>query len=158
MEVRPPVSLPFSIKFLSFSSSRILGLGFELFGDVDKDYRNPSMTSPSTESLYLGFDIGGTTCSVCLGSPSGEILDNTRIATADLGGSDTGIPRLTEIANTLLQKNSLRPIDVQAIGISAPGPVDIKKTGASLNPQIYRAGITHPLLNNGKKPFSVRFT
>jgi len=83
--------------------------------------------------LYLGFDIGGTKCSVCIGHPDGTIVGARRVPTSSLGGAHTAIPRLTDLANGLLQDHSLRPVDLQAIGISAPGPVDVKN-GRFLKP------------------------
>lgn len=74
----------------------------------------------------LGIDIGGTKMAVCLGDEHGTIFDTRRIPT----GTEAPIPTLQKVvalARDLLRDQNRRPNDLDAIGISAPGPLSVSK-------------------------------
>jgi glucokinase len=82
-----------------------------------------------TVPLYLGVDIGGTSCSVCIAGADAEILDRAELATG-LGedGARRTIGELTSAACRLADR---RP--VVATGISCGGPLDAP-AGVILDP------------------------
>jgi len=86
-------------------------------------------TLTMTEPLYLGVDIGGTSCSVCVGSADGEILDRTQLGTG-LGtdGARRTIDELTTAARRLAERHA-----IVATGISSGGPLDAP-AGVILDP------------------------
>jgi glucokinase len=73
-----------------------------------------------SEQLYLGVDIGGTSCSVCVGSADATILDRTELATG-LGpdGARRTIDGLAVAARRLAAHHP-----IVAAGISSGGPLD----------------------------------
>lgn len=72
---------------------------------------------------FIGIDIGGTKISVCLGECEGNILASRRIATQPLGGAKRGLPAIAEEIEAL-QPNWK---EIEAIGISSPGPISSKE-------------------------------
>lgn len=74
----------------------------------------------------LGFDIGGTKIAVCLGTSDGKILGSRRI-TSKGKSPDEILPQLVTIGKELLKEASISPKGLRAIGIGAPGPMDILK-------------------------------
>ena len=73
----------------------------------------------------LGIDIGGTKTSVCIGDEKGRIVASRRMPTRTPEGPESGIRRTIELANSLLSENRLTLKDIEAVGISAPGPVSV---------------------------------
>jgi len=82
-----------------------------------------------TEPRFLGVDIGGTSCSVCVGRDDAVILDRTVLATG-LGadGARRTLDGLTAAARRLAQRHP-----VIATGISCGGPLDTA-AGTILDP------------------------
>jgi glucokinase len=77
----------------------------------------------------LGFDIGGTKCSVTLGTGAGEIVETVRFPTQ--GGPDTVLDRLSGAAGELEARHpQLAPA---ACGVSCGGPLDSRR-GLVLSP------------------------
>lgn len=73
---------------------------------------------------YLGVNIGGTTCSVCLGTPGGEILSREAFPTRDCR---TTVAHLAKLAAAFTRPDTL------AAGISCGGPLDPEQ-GTILSP------------------------
>lgn len=74
----------------------------------------------------MGIDIGGTKTAVCIGNERGEILASRRMPSA----SDTiehYRKQLIELCHDKIAKAGLKPEQIDAIGISAPGPLDCKR-------------------------------
>jgi glucokinase len=74
----------------------------------------------------LGIDIGGTKTAVCVGNDRGEILASQRIASA----CDTIERYRTELiglCHEVLGQAGLQADQLDAIGISAPGPLDCQR-------------------------------
>lgn len=76
---------------------------------------------------FLGIDIGGTKCAVCIGDADGVVLARRQFETA--GSSEAVLARLGECAEELLAAHG----PVLATGISCGGPLD-SKTGVVLSP------------------------
>ena len=81
----------------------------------------------------IGIDIGGTKILVCVGDHTGKIFASERILTRPLGGASKGLPAIAALIRKLLTKTKIQESEVEAIGISAPGPVSVKK-GMMLTP------------------------
>jgi glucokinase len=77
--------------------------------------------------ILLGIDIGGTKLALCLGDETGKILRRFRRPTDPSGRPETDIARMAEDARRLLGDAGVARDEVAAIGISAPGPVDVER-------------------------------
>jgi glucokinase len=71
----------------------------------------------------LGIDIGGTKAAISIGTESGEILHSERIPMNPLE-PDPVLTKITEIAQRFIAQT---PAEIDAIGISAPGPMCSKR-------------------------------
>ncbi|MBK1877818.1 ROK family protein [Pelagicoccus mobilis] len=76
---------------------------------------------------YLGIDIGGTKCAVCVGDESANILDRSQIPTT--GDPLDILDQLLVKAKSLVRSHAR----IEAIGISCGGPLDAKQ-GLILSP------------------------
>lgn len=74
----------------------------------------------------LGIDIGGTKTAVCLGNEKGDILVSQRI-TSVADSIEAYRANLIALCNEVVAKAGLKPDQLDAIGLSAPGPLDCKK-------------------------------
>jgi glucokinase len=74
----------------------------------------------------LGIDIGGTKTAVCVGNDRGEILASKRIASA-CDTIEHYRKELIELCHDVIGKAGLKADQLDAIGISAPGPLDCKR-------------------------------
>lgn len=72
----------------------------------------------------LGFDVGGTKVAVCLGTASGCILGSRRIPTVGRG-PDVVLPEMIAAGRALLAEAGLADRDLRALGVGAPGPLDL---------------------------------
>jgi len=84
--------------------------------------------------LYLGYDIGGTKCAVCLGEAEAgkvQILDKVKIPTE--GTPNAVLSALTDAAREMLACRSLTFSDAAAAGISCGGPLSSAR-GVILSP------------------------
>lgn len=75
------------------------------------------------EKILLGVDIGGTKCAITLGRKSDEgleIADKESFATTDV---DTTISDIKKAIHAVMDRNSLKKGEVDAIGISCGGPL-----------------------------------
>lgn len=79
----------------------------------------------------IGIDIGGTKILACAGDKSGKIYDSKRISTKPLGGPEKGLGAIRDLIQDVLK--STKDTKIEGIGISAPGPVSVKK-GMMLTP------------------------
>lgn len=70
--------------------------------------------------MYLGIDLGGTTCSFGLVNETGAISHSIQIESRQHDGPERMLPRLAEAARSVIEKTE-KP--VEAVGIGVPGPV-----------------------------------
>jgi glucokinase len=109
----------------------------------------------------IGLDIGGTKCTVLLGTLSDEkqiiVLDKIVYITADYPTPDKMLPQLQNGINELLLKNQLKVTDISTIGISCGGPLDSKK-GIVLSPPNLPGWDDVPIVKFFKDAFSIPAT
>ena len=72
-------------------------------------------------NTYLGIDIGGTKCTVSLGSSEGKIIDRCSFPTLEPQGPDQAIKNFLESSRALIQKHQVQPV---AVGIACGSPLD----------------------------------
>ena len=75
--------------------------------------------------LLLGLDLGGTKTVVVLARADGEILAESRLEGWTTGAWESDLDTVIQHAEVLLRGASLTPSALAAIGVSAPGPLDI---------------------------------
>ncbi len=92
----------------------------------------------------LGLDIGGTKTSVCVATEKGELLASRRIPTEPARGPAAWRPRMLELAGQVLQEAGLRADQLDAVGISSPGPMSVAR-GLMLAPPNMRGWIDVPV-------------
>jgi len=83
--------------------------------------------------LGIGIDIGGTKVAVALGDSSGKILARRRRPTEASGRPEDDVARIAADVKALLADAGVAEADVAALGVSAPGPVDIER-GVLIDP------------------------
>lgn len=83
----------------------------------------------------IGIDLGGTKISTALVDADGKILASdyreTRASAAD--GPEPVIARMLDAARTVMAQAGVKPAQVAAVGVGAPGPLDIE-AGVLLSP------------------------
>jgi glucokinase len=82
--------------------------------------------SKNDETPYLGIDLGGTNiqAGVVIGGKI-RVRDSTKTKAAE--GADAVIKRIAKLSDKLLDEASLKRSDLGAVGIGAPGAIDIAK-------------------------------
>lgn len=75
----------------------------------------------STPARYLGIDIGGTKCAVCLGTDEGEVIDKRSFATHEPLGPQQAIDNFLKYSDELLAHHGR---GIAAIGIACGSPLD----------------------------------
>jgi len=75
--------------------------------------------------LYLGIDIGATKTAVCIGERDGRIRVSERIPTEGHRDADLYFRRLFPLCRKLVSQVDIPFENIDAIGIGAPGPVDV---------------------------------
>ncbi|HTT23236.1 MAG TPA: ROK family protein [Candidatus Sulfotelmatobacter sp.] len=83
-----------------------------------------------TATAALGVDIGGTKVAVGVVSREGEILAQQRSPMAATGSAEAGLDAVTRAIDSMSSSTTL---EIESIGICAPGPLD-PKSGIILNP------------------------
>ncbi len=80
----------------------------------------------ATQIPTLGIDLGGTNiqCGVVI---DGKVASRDGTKTKAAEGSDAVIKRLVKLCDEVLEKASLNRKDIGALGIGAPGSINIKK-------------------------------
>jgi len=74
--------------------------------------------------VRLGFDVGGTKVALALGDGHGRVLGHARLPFPASGSPRRDVDCMLEAARALLESRGLGFGDVEAVGISAPGPLD----------------------------------
>ena len=119
-------------------------------------FNSYSRTGPGFRMLppmnLLGIDLGGTKTSVCIGDGDGTIRASRRMPTRTSEGPESGLRRTAELARALLHESGLSPDRVDAVGVSAPGPVSVRD-GLMLRPPNMPGWVNVPLIQWAKKAF-----
>ncbi|GGJ05498.1 glucokinase [Alicyclobacillus cellulosilyticus] len=92
----------------------------------------------------LGIDLGGTKIMTVVVSPEGRVAGEARLDTLAHEGPDAVIARLLQSAEQAVAQAGLRMADLEAIGVCAPGPLDVT-TGVVLSPPNLPGWIDIPL-------------
>ncbi len=79
---------------------------------------------PSQQPV-IGIDLGGTKIATALVDASGEILAHDRRKTLAREGRDAVVARILESARAVIGEGGVEPPQVTAVGIGAPGPIDL---------------------------------
>lgn len=74
----------------------------------------------------VGVDIGGTTIKVATANAQGELLSETRSLT-QRGSGQAILEGILETIDRAIEEAGLKPTDIAAVGIGAPGGVDRKR-------------------------------
>ena len=75
----------------------------------------------------VGVDVGGTKTAICVGNERGEVRVSRRFPSAAEPTQDGYFRRLQETYAATLKEAGLLPGQVDAVGISAPGPLDVNR-------------------------------
>jgi len=80
---------------------------------------------------FIGVDLGGTKILAAVATSKGNVIARSKRRTSSGKDADAGpdelIQRIAETARDAVRKADLRLQDVEAAGIGAPGPVNIRK-------------------------------
>jgi len=75
----------------------------------------------------IGIDIGGTKTSVCLSDEKGDILASTRMSTNSREPLESYYRQLDGLCGEMCRQAGGTYAQIDAVGISAPGPLDVKR-------------------------------
>ncbi|MBU0493672.1 MAG: ROK family protein [Chloroflexi bacterium] len=76
--------------------------------------------------LFVGIDLGGTKINTVLVDPSGRILNQDYRETQAREGPDAVIERMLDAAFRVMAGANVLSTQVRAVGVGAPGPIDIR--------------------------------
>ncbi len=79
-----------------------------------------------TERLRLGIDIGATKVALALGDAAGEVLAQSRYPFDRSGDQARDLETLAAAVEALLLEQGLAPAVLEAVGVAAPGPLDLE--------------------------------
>lgn len=103
--------------------------------------------------MLLGIDIGGTKTAACLGDGEGKILASLRMPSRPAGELETYFAELEQMCAGLLRGAALSINHVDAIGISAPGPLSVKR-GMLLAPPNNPGWVDIPIVERVSRMFN----
>lgn len=98
----------------------------------------------------LGIDIGGTKIKICVGDEKGNIFYSEDLQTQPFHGAEKALPAIFAQVEKCMQKIK----DIQAIGLSCPGPIDQKK-GMLLYPPNLKGWENTQIVSLFEKKFSL---
>ncbi len=84
------------------------------------------MTVITPDAPILGIDIGGTKIAFAIGSADGRLWATHRRPTEPTGEPDRDLARLVDDARALMRQAGIEPAELAAVGVSAPGPLDVE--------------------------------
>jgi glucokinase len=85
----------------------------------------PTSDSPSSETLYLGIDVGGTNIKAGVVTASGRPLAKASLPTHAERGIEHGLDVIHRAAEAALETAGLSLAQIQAVGLATPGTMDI---------------------------------
>lgn len=86
-----------------------------------------------SEQFIVGIDLGGTKISTALADRTGKIIAHDYRETRATEGPDAVIGRMLDAARRVIVQAKVKTTQVAAVGIGAPGPLDIE-TGVVVSP------------------------
>jgi glucokinase len=78
------------------------------------------------EQLIIGIDLGGTKISTALADSAGKIIAHDYRQTHAAEGLDAVIERMLDAARRVMAQGEVESTEITAVGIGAPGPVDVE--------------------------------
>jgi glucokinase len=78
----------------------------------------------ATEPLYAGIDLGGTKILVVIADADGNIRGDGRTPTRASEGPRAVVDRISACVRESAREAGIDPSDIEAAGVSAPGPID----------------------------------
>src|SRR5579862_9784839 len=85
----------------------------------------PTSDNPSSETLYLGIDVGGTNIKAGVVTESGRPLAKASLPTHAERGIEHGLDVIYRAAEAALASAGLSLAQIQAVGLATPGTMDI---------------------------------
>jgi glucokinase len=99
----------------------------------------PVRTTPISEAqppFFLGADVGGTAIKIGLVDDTGRVLGFESLATDEAAGPQLAMQRAASVLVQFRDLLGLRADDVAAIGLGAPGPMDLAAGTLVAPPQL----------------------
>jgi len=87
----------------------------------------------TSDQLVIGIDLGGTKISTALVDPSGKIVAHDFRRTQALKGQQVVIGRMLDAARDVMGQANTPESQIAAVGICAPGPLEIEQ-GIAMSP------------------------
>jgi glucokinase len=87
----------------------------------------------SSDLLYVGLDVGGTTMKAGVVTDQGHVLGHATLTTEACRGQEFGLARMCETIRGAIRAANVRPEQIAAIGVATPGTMDIP-AGLILDP------------------------
>jgi glucokinase len=115
------------------------------------------MSSPASDELIIGVDIGGTKVAAGLVDPSGEIRRQIRKPMVSDQDAAAGLAAVCRGIDALLEGERKDLAKIRGIGICAPGPLD-PATGTVINPPNVTCWRNFPLSQEVEKIYGVKVT
>ena len=82
---------------------------------------------------FIGVDIGGTKTAVVLGCEGPELFAKAQLKTRNFSTPEKGIEEIAAIIGRVLQERNIPHSQIQSVGVSCGGPLDIDR-GLILSP------------------------
>lgn len=76
------------------------------------------------KKFVIGIDVGGTKITTAIADRQGSILEKITLATSAQEGEEAVMGRIIQSVEMVLEASGLSSLEVDAIGIGAPGPLD----------------------------------
>jgi glucokinase len=80
---------------------------------------------PSTETCYLGIDIGGSSIKAGVVTDAGRILSRRHASSALEDGLEAGLANLERVAREVVAESGAAWEQIRSVGVAAPGTMDI---------------------------------
>jgi len=84
------------------------------------------------KNCVIGIDMGGTKISTALADLNGRVLSKCTIPTNAIEGEEAVLARIISTIDRVMKEAGKAPVNVKAIGVGSPGPLD-SKNGLILN-------------------------
>lgn len=78
-----------------------------------------------TNKYYIGLDLGGTKIATGITDANGKLLATVRIPTQAVDGFEIVTRRMGDTIDEVMQKTGVNASDIIAIGVCAPGAIDL---------------------------------
>ncbi len=113
------------------------------------------MPDTDKQRLLLGMDIGGTKTVIVVARASGEIVAESRLEDWSSGSWRRDLRTLIDHGQSLLRDSDLEPNALHAVGLSAPGPLNVE-TGRVIDAPNLAGWADVPIVAELSQAFGVR--